>query len=243
MVCWGMNILLVTEQEQLDSGDYKITGKKFTHLKNILKVKKDDQVIMGEVNGLMGYGKVLEVNGDYVLLKPVLTKNPPQKLPIKVILALPRPKMLKRILRDLAMMGVGEIYLINTYKVEKSFWQTDLLLDHKYHHYFLEGLSQSRDTILPKFYIKKRFKPFIEDELIKIAKGTRPIVAHLGDYPTFPRGEISPMTLAIGPEGGFTEYEIKKFQEAGFMIRKCGERVLRMEVAVPVLLSQHGAFY
>jgi hypothetical protein len=54
-------------------------------------------------------------------------RNRPRPLPLTVVLALPRPKMLRRILRALAEVGVKELHLINSYRVEKSYWQSPLL--------------------------------------------------------------------------------------------------------------------
>ncbi|MGK0367624.1 MAG: 16S rRNA (uracil1498-N3)-methyltransferase, partial [Thermoproteota archaeon] len=179
---------------------------------------------------------------DHLILKANFDIDPPAQTPIILIIALPRPKMLRRIFRSISMLGVKEIYLINTYKVEKSFWHSNLLDPEKYEEYFTQGLSQSKDTILPKLHIRNKFKPFVEDELAAIIKKTNALVAHPGDYPAFPQGSSEPMSLAIGPEGGFTEYEIGKLQEAGFKAVHCGSRILRMETAVVSLISQHSSF-
>lgn len=57
-----------------------------------------------------------------------------------------------------------KIILVNSYRVEKSFWQT--LLRARSHPRTVDpGLEQSRDSVLPEVIIEKRFKPFVEDRL------------------------------------------------------------------------------
>lgn len=236
-----MNILLLTEKDQTADGSYLVKGKDFKHLKNVLKVKVGGTVFTGLVNGMMGYSKVLDIQADQITLEGLFDKVAPAPLPIKLIIAMPRPIMLKRILRSISMLGVKEIYLINTSKVEKSFWQSQLLEDNSFEEHLLEGLSHSKDTVMPKLHIRKGFKPFVEEELADIIKGTRALVAHPGDYHPFPQGTTKAMTLAIGPEGGFTEYEVEKLRDVGFEVVHCGSRILRMETAVVSLVSQHGS--
>ncbi len=237
-----MNILLLTQQEKISEDTYEITQNKFLHIKNILKVIINQKLFAGRLDGLMGDAIVHQINEDSIIVKTQFEKKPPSPLPITLILALPRPKMLKRILRNVSMLGVKEIYLINTYKVEKSFWNSELLKNKKYENYFLQGLEQSRDTVMPKLYLKDRFKPFVEDELPGIIKGSTALLAHPGKYPTFPQGIRESLVLAIGPEGGFIDYEVSKLEEVGFKTVACGERILRMETAVVSLLSQHDCF-
>ena len=236
-----MNILLLPEK--FDASGHVIRGEQFEHIKSVLKLKKGDTVFCGALNGKMGDLTISEFSNDFVRVSGVLTQEPPPPLPVKLVLAAARPKMMRRIFRSVAMLGVKEIYVINTYKVEKSFWNSDLYVEKKYDEYLIQGLTQSKDTIVPKLYLKKRFKPFVEDELGEIIKGTIAIVAHPGDYPKFPQGVHEPLTLAIGPEGGFTNYEVNKFSEVGFEVRALGRRILRMETAVVSLISQHSGLY
>ena len=99
-----------------------------------------------------------------------LDQPPPGKLPLTLVLALPRPKMLRRILRTVGECGVRELHLINSYKVEKSFWQSPLLVEHTMRDYLLQGLEQASDTIVPEVQLHTRFKPFAEDLLPTLAK-------------------------------------------------------------------------
>jgi 16S rRNA (uracil1498-N3)-methyltransferase len=99
------------------------------------------------------------------------------------------------------------------------------------------GLEQSRDTVMPEVKFKPRFKPFVEDELPAIMQKTLLLVAHPGAQEACPRGVRGPVTLAVGPEGGFVSYEIEKLVSLGFTPVSLGERVLNVETAVPALIS------
>ncbi|MGB7388292.1 MAG: RsmE family RNA methyltransferase, partial [Pseudomonas neustonica] len=102
----------------------------------------------------------------------------------------------------------------------------------------LLGLEQARDTVLPTVRIEKRFKPFVEDSLPGLINNQLALVAHRGSYPACPRGIEEPLTLAIGPEGGWIPYEVEKLVEAGMQPVQLGERILRVETAVTALLAR-----
>src|SRR5690606_6084901 len=93
----------------------------------IHKARVGDQLKVGMLNGLMGTAEVTAVSNQEVELETFLQQQPPSPLPLRLILALPRPKMLKRILQNCATLGVKDIILINSYRVEKSYWQTPIL--------------------------------------------------------------------------------------------------------------------
>lgn len=125
-----------------------------------------------------------------------------------MILALPRPKVLNRVIQHATAMGIKEIYIIKTWRVEKSYWDSPMLEEENLNNQMITGLEQGKDTIMPVINIRKRFKPFIEDELPSIIDGSLALVAHPVSEIPCPREVKSPVTLAIGPEGGFIPYEI-----------------------------------
>ena len=137
-----------------------------------------------------------------------------------------------------ALPILKELWLINSYKVEKSFWQTPWLQEPALHDNLVLGLEQARDTLMPKVHIRKLFKPFVEDELPALLAGKQALVAHPGSAQPCPVHLPGPAALCIGPEGGFTDYEVDKLQQAGCQAVHLGQRILRVETAVPVLVSR-----
>ena len=146
--------------------------------------------------------------------------------------------MLRRVFQTVAAMGVPRIVLVNSYRVEKSFWQTPFLEPEAIREQLILGLEQARDSVLPEIVIEKRFKPFVEDRLPAITEGTLGLVGHPGNYPPCPRGLDEPVTLAIGPEGGWIPYEIDLLGKSGLQPVQLGERILRVETAVTALLAR-----
>jgi 16S rRNA (uracil1498-N3)-methyltransferase len=233
-----MNLLLFSDRDRLENNRVRIADSRLRHLQEVLEAKDGDSLRVGEINGLMGTAQVLLINQHEALIEVDLQQNPPAKVPLTLVLALPRPKMLRRILRMVAEMGAPELHLVNSYRVEKSYWQTPALATETVEEYFLQGLMQSRDTILPQLHLHKRFKPFVEDELPQLTKGRRALVAHPGDHPPCPAASEEPTLLAIGPEGGFIPYEVEKLQAAGCEAISLGPRILRVENAVSALIAK-----
>jgi RsmE family RNA methyltransferase len=91
---------------------------------------------------------------------------------------------------------------------------------------------------MPDIQVKKRFKPFVQDELPAVAKGTRMLVAHPYGRTECPRAIKGPVTLALGPEGGFIPYEIEMLEKAGFEAVTLGKRILRVEHALPAIIGR-----
>ncbi|KJS04757.1 MAG: 16S rRNA methyltransferase [Gammaproteobacteria bacterium BRH_c0] len=221
-----------------DNGIVVVSGRQCAHLKDQLKVALGDSVRVGEIGGSMGNGEVVAMAGDTISLKVELTAIPPPPLPLRLILSLPRPKMLRRILQTVASLGIVELHLINSFRVEKSYWQTPWLEATALEEQLLLGLEQCCDTTLPRVYQHKRFKPFVEDLLPGIVAGTRPLLAHPYCQTSCPVAVNEPLTLAIGPEGGFIPYEVEKLIQCGFEPVTLGTRILRVETAIPVLVSR-----
>lgn len=153
--------------------------------------------------------------------------------------------MLRRILSQVTALGVGAIHLINASRVEKSFWEAGILQPEEYHNHLIQGLEQAVDTRLPDVQIHPQFKPFIEDLFPSYTKTYHHLLlAHpaggqqLGDVVNSKNGRI---ILAVGPEGGWVDYEVKKFKEQGFCCCTIGERILKVDTAVIALHARISA--
>lgn len=233
-----MNLLLFTAEDRLTAENILVQDRRLKHLRQVAGSAVGDVLRVGEIGGLIGDARVIEINDDRAVLSFSLHKPPPPKLPLCLVLALPRPKMLRRILSAAAEFGVPELHLINSYRVEKSYWQSPVLAPNAIRELLLQGLEQSRDTILPSVHYHRRFKPFVEDSLPAMTAARHALLAHPGDYPICPRGASGDTLLVIGPEGGFIPYEVEKLQSAGCRAVSLGPRILRVENAFASLLGR-----
>ena len=233
-----MNLLLLEDADFLDACHVRLQGRRLQHLREVHRAEVGSTLRVGRIGGLMGQGQLLQLDAQQAELRVALDQPPPAKLPVTLVLALPRPKMLKRTLQTIAAMGVPRLVLLNSYRVEKSFWQTPFLDAQAIREQLLLGLEQARDTLLPEVHIEQRFKPFVEDRLPGLAAGTLGLLGHPGDYPACPRAVKGPVTLAIGPEGGWIPYEVTLLEQAGLQAVQLGPRILRVETAVPALLAR-----
>ncbi len=233
-----MNLLLLEAADFVAADRVVLRDRRLTHLHEVHRAEAGERLRVGLLGGQMGQGQLLRLDATEAELRIELQQTPPAKLPVTLLLALPRPKMLRRVLQTVASMGVPKLVLLNSYRVEKSFWQTPFLEPQAIREQLLLGLEQARDTVLPEVIIEKRFKPFVEDRLPQLVAGTRGLVGHPGDYPACPRALSEPVTLAIGPEGGWIPYEVEKLTEAGLQPVQLGDRILRVETAVSALLAR-----
>jgi RsmE family RNA methyltransferase len=234
-----MNIILLFNNDFI-SGLQRVClrDRRFSHIQEVHHAAIGDELCVGLLGGNRGTGRVVALTDTSVEMELLLDSPPPEALQVTLVLALPRPKVLKRVLLSAASMGVKHIVLLNAFRVEKSFWKSPSLTEESLREALFAGLEQARDTILPEVLLRPLFKPFVEDELPAIVQGTLPLVAHPPASGPCPRNVAAPVTLAIGPEGGFIPYEVEKLMACGFTPISLGERILRVETAVPALLSR-----
>lgn len=233
-----MNLILLTDEDFVAAGRVSLSGRRAEHIFRVHRVAIGDQLHMGKLNGRVGSGRVVHLESPRVELEVTLDREPPPPAPLTLLLALPRPKSLKKVLQAVTAMGVKEIILLNTWRVEKSFWDSPLLSSEGLREPMLLGLEQGRDTVLPSVSLQRRFKPYVEDTLPAQLHGRRPLLAHSQAEHPCPYQVRQPITLAVGPEGGFIPYEIESLQRIGFEAVSLGERPLRVEHAVPALLGR-----
>ena len=219
-------------------GRVELVGRRAEHVESIHRASPGDELCVGVAGGKIGRGRVIQLGEGRVELDVVLEADPPTPLPVTLVLALPRPLVLKRVLIAATAMGVKKIFLIQSNRVERSFWNSKVLRDGELSRPLVLGLEQAKDTIVPEVELRTRFRPFVEDELPQLAKGTLGLVAHPDSNNPCPREVAGPVTLVMGPEGGFVPFEIEKLEASGCSSVHLGERILRIETAVPALLAR-----
>ena len=240
-----MNLLLL-EPGEIAGNETVLTGRRAEHLLRVLGVTVGDTVRVGVIDGKLGRGRVLAADAGAVRLAVSLEREVPADLHLELILALPRPIMLQRILKQGTVLGVRRFHLIRSRRVEKSFFHSPVLEPGKMRALLLEGMEQAMDTRLPEVTLHHQFRPFVE-EVLPTRTG-RGLFAHPGvsdNLTTLPVGHDpgESLLLAVGPEGGWSEYELERFVDAGFHPFSMGERILHVDTAVVALLAQLRLLY
>ncbi len=257
-----MNRILFHADER-DGPAVALRDRRARHIREVLHARVGDALKVGEIDGLTGTGRVESVTGLEVRLTVTLDREPPPPR-IDLLLALPRPKVLKRLWAQLAALGVGRIILVNAARVERCYFDTHWLEPGHYTPLLIEGLEQAGTTHLPEVRIRRGFKPCIEDELPGDYADALKFLAHPGEETTSLEALAKPSVcasegfrvqgsgglnadsrpaahrplLAVGPEGGWTEYELAQFDACGFLRLSMGPRILRTDTACIALLGR-----
>ena len=232
-----MNIVLL-EAEQTQSEFWKIDNpRQLQHLSQHVQLNAGDTLKVGIRNGERYLTEVISVSEQQIRIRPIQLEAIPTKLPVHLILALPRPKVLRRMVMDAVTLGVQRISLIHSYRVDKSYWQSPFL--QQLDDYVTLGLEQAGDTISPEIQMYKRFKPFVEDVLPTFISNQKPAyVAHPYAEQQMPHAIQHSCCLIVGPEGGFIPFEVDLFKKNGCQARRLGNRILRTETAVSHILGR-----
>ena len=233
-----MNILLFHAEELGNNSELRLEDYRARHLISVIGVEAGQSLRIGQIGGQTGQGVVLACGNDNVILRVTLSEPPIARHKLSLILALPRPKMLRRVFRTAAEFGVRDIHLVHSYRVEKSFWQSPLLQPAKIQNALIQGLERSGDTLLPRVTTHQRFKPFIEDVLPSIAAHKSLFIAHPAPHAEVLSSHAEEGFVMIGPEGGFIPYELEKAMEAGAKMVTLAPRILSVDTAVCTALAQ-----
>ncbi|GIW73233.1 MAG: ribosomal RNA small subunit methyltransferase E [Planctomycetota bacterium] len=248
-----MNLILLRPEEVAPDGTVALGGRRARHILEVLRAAPGRVLRAGVlggpqaraiVTGLEPGGRVrlrLEFDGEpFAAAAPRLPEPPP---PVDLLLAVPRPRVLERVLAEAAAFGVGRVWLVRTWRVERSYLASRVLAPERLQAALVRGLEQAGTTALPQVRVFPRFRPFVEDELPRLCEpGMRLLLAE----PRAPRQlrelglerHTGRVLLAVGPEGGWLPWEIACLEQAGFEPFASGRRVLRVESAVVALLAQ-----
>jgi len=237
-----MNLILVKAEEIAADGTVTLDARRSGHVLQILRAAPGARLKVGVLNGPRGTGTVIHSTAKTVTLSLQLDGSSPGEPPLDLALALPRPIMLKRILFLASSLGIARIFLIRSRRVEKSYFEATLLQPSHYLPVLEEGMEQSCDTWLPRVSVFPRFLPFAEDYLPTVCHEEVRLLADPETAMTLPqvvrKDKAERFLLAIGPEGGWVDFEREVFQKQGFTPFSAGSRILRVETAITVIAGQ-----
>ncbi len=237
-----MNLILLFEAD-LEGARVTLRGARHAHLRAVLKSQVGDVVRVGLLDGPTGLATLEATSESESTLRVAWDEGAAAAPGTELWLAVPRPKSLRRVFLECTALGVARFVLFRSWRVEKSYLQADMLQPAHYRPVLHEGLMQARATREPTVHVEPLFRPFLEDRAKAASDGAVRLVLHPGAESSLgvqaPRiAPDTPVVLAIGPEGGFVDYELAAFAAAGFLPVSMGERVLRVETACVAALAQ-----
>jgi 16S rRNA (uracil1498-N3)-methyltransferase len=232
--------LILLDAAALQNGAAVLEGAQARHAIDVLHVAPGRDIRIGVVDGAIGTARVTRIEGGRVELQCTLDAVPPRP-DVDLLLALPRPKVMRRLWAQLAALGVGRIMLTNAARVERNYFDAHVLDPACYRPLLVEGLQQARDTQLPRVTIHRRFRPLVEDELDALSSADLRLVAHPAPQADAIAAAWTPgaarVLLAVGPEGGWDEFELRLLADRGFRLVGLGARSLRADTACVALLA------
>ena len=240
-----MNLILFEPVEIGADGTVVLADARAVHIREVLKAEKGAVLQVGVLDGATGTGRVVEHAAGRLRLALTLAGAAPEPW-ADLLLAMPRPKALKRLWPQLAALGVGRIVLLNAARVERDYFDTHWIQEAHYRPLLIDGLMQAGATRLPQVLVRRRFRPFVEDELDTLFPGSWRIVGQPGSTTPVPiptrSGRDAPVRplLAVGPEGGWTVFELDLLEKHGFQRIGLGSRILRSDTACVALIAVIG---
>lgn len=236
-----MNLIILEPDEVGAQGDVALSDTRAGQLRTVLHVAPGHVVRVGVLDGPHGIARVESITDEVITLRCTLESEIPPRPHVDLLLAVPRPKVMRRLWAQIAALGVGQIILTNAEKVERNYFDTHILSPETYRPLLIEGLQQSRDTRLPVVSIHRQFRILIEDALDTLfARGLRVVTdpsatASLGEVVRASGDQR--ILLAIGPEGGWNAFELALLEAHGFRKAGMGPRTLRTDTACVALLA------
>lgn len=231
-----MNRILF-ESSEIADGVATCSDARAEHILAVLHGEVGQTLKTGELDGRIGTGEIVSIEGRTVAVKVSHTEESLRPW-CDLVLAPPRPRVMKRLLPQLASLGVGTIVLVGAKKVEKDFWGATLLKEENYRPFLVDGLMQAGTSVVPRMETRRNFRRFVGDELDSLFPTANRVVGHPGGAPNAPAQKPGRLLLAVGPEGGWTDDEVSLLESHGFSRYSLGSRILRTDTALVALLAR-----
>lgn len=228
-----MNLILFEPSEL--GGSLPRRDPRALHLLETLRRKAGDTFDAGVTNGPRGKGTLVEVGPDALTLAFTWGPAPPGPEPITLLVGLPRPQTARDILREATALGAGSLHFFRADKSEPGYEHSSLWISGEWRRHLVTGAAQAFDTRLPTVTFGRTLAETIA---ALTPAGTRVAFDNYeSPQPLSAVALATPVTLAFGPERGWSAAERDQLRAAGFAFAHLGPRVLRAETAVIAALA------
>lgn len=241
-----MNICLFTPDE-LNQPLLK-KDERNQHIVKVLHKKAGDSFDAGVIGGMAGIATITDISPEGNIQFSFEPKSAGKKLyPLTMIIGFPRPIQLRRLLRDMAGLGVTKIILSGTELTEKSYLNSNVVKDGSAFRMLLEGTAQAASTHVPQLVTSPSLRQAIQ--MVREEQDASPagcdsslialdnVRAGQSLHEFLQKEGSHSAVAAIGSERGWTDRERDLLQDAGFSLCSMGCRVLRTETAATVAAS------
>jgi RsmE family RNA methyltransferase len=199
------------------------------HIVDVLRRSPGESFDAGLIDGPRGKATLLAAGPDGLNLAFEWGDEPPPLYPVSLVIGMPRPQTARKILQEATSLGVSAMSFVRSDRGETSYGQSTLWSSGEWRRHLIAGAQQAFCTRLPRV----EFGPAIGDVCAALPEGGCRLA--LDNYEAarpLARVELDvPVTLALGPERGWSEGERGILREQGFELVHLGERVLRTETA------------
>ncbi|MBI5400464.1 16S rRNA (uracil(1498)-N(3))-methyltransferase [Candidatus Saganbacteria bacterium] len=206
-----------------------ITGSDVHHIKNVLRLKPGDPIELCDSSGKVYDARILEINDDRINYRIISEKPTAAESPIKVTLAqcLPKGKKMDLIIQKATELGVAKIIPVLSERAisigeKPARWQKIARA----------AAEQSNRAIIPEVRAAISFKdllPLAENFDLALIPWELEKERTLKNI--LNKKKPAQILILIGPEGGFSQTEVKLAQAASFISITLGPRILRAETA------------
>ncbi len=229
--------------EAISENEVQITGDDVNHIKNVLRMRQGEQVVVSCGRGI-DYNCVIQEVKEQVILLDIQREEPAvTELPVRIILfqALPKKDKMEFVIQKAIELGASEIVPVQT---KRCIVKLDAKKEEK---------KLQRWKTIAESAAKQSGRALVPE--IHSIMTLREALAYGGDIETLMipyelcedmTGSVSVMQEAakgesigifIGPEGGFERSEVEEAMEAGAVPISLGKRILRTETAGLAALS------
>ncbi len=224
--------------------EVSISGQELHYVSRVRRLSPGDEVELRDGEGRGFLAQIREISRDAAILDITGEIEPlSDEFPVRLIVAVPKRNIFDDVVRKLGEIGVARIQPVTT---ERSVVEPGVARLDRWRRIAAESVRQcgrgSPVSVEDVVSLERALKEAPEGtRLILHPEGSQVSLAGaLGDNATVP------ITVAVGPEGGFTEEEIARAVDLGFTPVRAGKSILRTEtaaiVAAVVSVASFGGF-